>query len=107
MEKEIESLLIDTGFEPHQKGFRLIIESLLVILENNCQTMMIRDIYNKVCADESIKYCTYDRNIRHSIECSYLNDYDLFRHMFDGQRPKVKEALYRLSLEIKMNKENE
>lgn len=104
MERKIEELLMKMGFEPAQKGFVLIVKSVVVILKNNCNSLKVSEIYNEVCGGE-IKYCTYDRNVRRAIEYAYISDCDLYREMFNGQRPKLKDALYRIALMVKMKEE--
>ena len=103
MELKISKLLMRMGFEPSLKGFAFIVKSVAVILENNCNQMKVNEIYNEVCAklEEELKYCTYDRNIRHAIERAYISDCKLYREVFNGKRPKVKDALYRIALVMK------
>lgn len=107
MEIKIEEFLMNMGFEPSQKGFGFIVKSVVVILKNNNNPMKVSDIYNEVCGDEGIKYCTYDRLVRYAIESSYLKGCDLYCEFFNGQIPKLKDALYRIALKMKMIQEGE
>ena len=100
-EYEIVKLLHDLGIKEHLRGFKYLVDSILLFQEND----LIEDIYTVISKEYNINKYNVERSIRYTIERSfnYKLTLNLFNLDYNKDKPTNKEFIYTISKRLKNN----
>jgi len=88
-EKYISKMLLYIGFQPNLRGYRYLIESVLLIVENpELAYNFNQKLYLIIAGMHNVMPLSVERSIRHAIDLAYDRNYQNFKEFFGYSIPK-------------------
>jgi len=88
-EKYVSKTLLNIGFQPNLRGYRYLIESVPLIVENpELSYNFNQKLYMIIAEMHNVMPLSVERSIRHAIDLAYDRNYQKFREFFGYSVPK-------------------